>query len=300
MQTGIIFDIQRFCLHDGPGVRTTVFFKGCPLRCIWCSNPESQRQAPEVFYIQSKCVGCFRCQNVCPAGCIERTGDGYIDIDRSKCTDCLECAKACFSGAIVCKGKTWTVDEVVNEVVKDKLFFKNTNGGVTLSGGEVLAQADFALAILKELKKKGIHTAIETTGYGDTQALLDLASVTDLVLYDFKHHDEQLHEKYTGVSNKKIMINLQTLIQRMGMDRLLVRVPLIPGFNSDNKSISGIKEALKDMGITSVELIPFHQLGKKKYEYLGREYFFGNAEAMSEEAIKTIKESFVNDGFILV
>ena len=296
---GVVFDIQRFCLHDGPGIRTVVFLKGCPLRCLWCSNPESQNQYPEMFYIETKCIGCFRCREACPQGCIDTTDNQKIVIDRAKCLDCGTCASACYSGALTCKGKTYTIEEVMDNVIQDRAFYENTHGGVTLSGGEVLNQADFALGLLSELRRASIHTAIETTGYGDSGALLSLAETADLILYDVKHYDEQVHERFTGVSNQKIISNLDMLINEKKNNKIVVRIPIIPGFNADKKSLEGIRDLLKAIGVRKIELLPFHQLGKKKYEYLGRDYYFSNVDSLSDSEISHFKDDFKLSGFEL-
>ena len=245
---GTVFNIQRFCVNDGPGIRTTVFLKGCPLSCVWCHNPESQRFEPEILFYKDKCTGCGRC----------------------KCVTAADRDFVCFNGAKEICGKTVSANEVTAEVLKDKPFYKNSGGGVTLSGGEPLAQYDFSLELLKKAKENGIHTAIETCGYAEKSKILEIAKYVDLFLFDCKETDPELHKKYTGVDNKIILENLKALSD--AGSKIILRCPIIPGFNDRAEHFKGISEtAEKFIGIEHIEIEPFHPLGESKYSALGRE-----------------------------
>ena len=245
---GTIFNIQRFCVNDGPGIRTTVFLKGCPLSCVWCHNPESQRFEPEILFYKDKCTGCGRC----------------------KCVTAADRDFVCFNGAKEICGKTVSANEVTAEVLKDKPFYKNSGGGVTLSGGEPLAQYDFSLELLKKAKENGIHTAIETCGYAEKPKILEIAKYVDLFLFDCKETDQELHKEYTGFDNKIILDNLKALSD--AGSKIILRCPIIPGFNDRAEHFKGISEtAEKFIGIEHIEIEPFHPLGESKYSALGRE-----------------------------
>ena len=245
---GTVFNIQRFCVNDGPGIRTTVFLKGCPLSCVWCHNPESQRFEPEILFYKDKCTGCGRC----------------------KCVTAADRDFVCFNGAKEICGKTVSANEVTAEVLKDKPFYENSGGGVTLSGGEPLAQYDFSLELLKKAKENGIHTAIETCGYAEKSKILEIAKYVDLFLFDCKETDQELHKEYTGVDNKIILENLKALSD--AGSKIILRCPIIPGFNDRAEHFKGISEiAGKLSGIEHIEVEPFHPLGESKYSALGRE-----------------------------
>ena len=246
---GTIFNIQRFCVNDGPGIRTTVFLKGCPLSCVWCHNPESQRFEPEILFYKDKCTGCGRC----------------------KCVTAADRDFVCFNGAKEICGKTVSANEVTAEVLKDKPFYENSDGGMTLSGGEPLAQYDFSLELLKKAKENGIHTAVETCGYAEKSKILEIAMYVDLFLFDCKETDPELHKKYTGVDNKIILDNLKALSD--AGSKIILRCPIIPGFNDRAEHFKGISEiADKFSGIEHIEIEPFHPLGESKYSALNREY----------------------------
>ena len=246
---GTVFNIQRFCVNDGPGIRTTVFLKGCPLSCVWCHNPESQRFEPEILFYKDKCTGCGRC----------------------KCVTAADRDFVCFNGAKEICGKTVSADEVTAEVLKDKPFYENSGGGVTLSGGEPLAQYDFSLELLKKAKENGIHTAVETCGYAEKSKILEIAMYVDLFLFDCKETDPELHKEYTGFDNKIILENLKALSD--AGSKIILRCPIIPGFNDLAEHFKGISEtAEKFSGIEHIEIEPFHPLGESKYSALSREY----------------------------
>jgi len=301
--TGFVFDIQGYSVDDGPGIRKLVFLKGCRLRCPWCSNPESQKFAPEVEFFPQKCVQCGYCLEVCPKDAINSNlalGDGF-KIDRSLCDDCGECAIRCPTGALREIGYFITVDEVIEEVEKDRSYYRKSGGGVTLSGGEPLAQPQFASEILKRCFEMNIHAAIETAGYVPWEYLECVLPFTDLIIYDVKHWDEEIHKRITGESNREIIQNLYRL-SRTGKE-ILIRVPLIPGFNTDPNTLTEIARLLKDKNLRHVSFLPFHQLGKSKYRRLSREYRYEhlpNLPALQEsQSVTQAKRIFSDCGLII-
>ena len=265
MTQGMIFNIQKFCVNDGPGIRTTVFFKGCPLSCLWCHNPESQRSEREIIYYRHKCTGCGRCKDL-------TTSD----------TDFI-----CYNGAKEICGKLSSVEEVVAEVEKDKLFYKNSGGGMTLSGGEPLYQFEFALELLKLAKEKGINTAIETCGAVSTDRILAVSEFTDLFLYDFKESDSARHLEFVGVDNELILKNLK-LLSDMGKS-IILRCPIIPGCNDRDEHYRAIAEiANSHAGVLHIEIEPYHALGEGKYDALDRDVH--HFEQPSDETVSAIIE----------
>ena len=258
MLSAMIFDIERNSYVDGPGIRTTVFLKGCPLSCVWCHNPESQSFEKQIMFYKSKCIGCGKCREVCPN-------------NLKSCDFCGKCELYCPADARKICGKEYTIDEVLKEIVKDKPFYENSGGGVTLSGGEPLAQYDFSLKLLKKAKENGIHTAIETCGYAEKSKILEIAKYVDLFLFDCKETDPDLHKEYTGVDNKIILENLKALSD--AGSKIILRCPIIPGFNDRAEHFKGISETAENfIGIEHIEIEPFHPLGESKYSALNREY----------------------------
>lgn len=270
-----IFNIQHYSLHDGPGIRTIVFLKGCPMRCRWCCNPESQRYVPEISYVENKCIGkkeCGLCAEVCRYGAITFQRGGKAFIDRTRCVDCLACAGQCPSRAIKEEGKSYTVEEVMKVIERDAAFYSRGDGGLTVSGGEPLAHPQFLTGLLQAAKKQRIHTAIETCGYADYEALAEAAKYLDMILYDIKSMDEQKHVEYTGCSNDKIIRNFQRLCRDYPELPKKVRTPVIPGFNDDPKQLADIRSFLADKPNVTHELLPYHTFGNGKYKALGRTY----------------------------
>lgn len=268
---GLIFNIQQFSVHDGPGIRTTVFFKGCPLRCLWCSNPESQNSFPELMVRDILCQGCGACVSACPQGAVTFSPTEGRKIDRRKCNNCLVCVSACIYGSLKVCGQYLTVEEVIQEVLKDRLFYKNSGGGVTLSGGEVLMQSAFAREVLKSCKAEGLHTALDTSGFGPWEALEALLPWVDLLLFDVKHLDSQTHRRTTGMGNELILENLKKAASRTD---IWLRVPLIAGFNDDDGHMSAVAALARQVKARKVSLLPYHEGGKSKAEQLGRTYFY--------------------------
>lgn len=284
-EKAVITDIQRYSMHDGPGIRTMVFFKGCPLHCLWCHNPETHSPLPQIMVNMELCIGCGACLNVCPEGAIHAL-EGRIATDYSKCRACGACSEVCYAGAREISGKWYTVEEVKEAVMRDVDFYRHTGGGVTLSGGEVLMQADFAAELLKELKQEKIHTAIETCGYASWKQFEKLVPYLDLALYDVKHSDSEKHEYYTGKKNDLILDNLKKLSDA-GVE-VIVRVPLIPGVNDAKETVCTIAQIGKNVRAKEVHLLPFHQIGTSKWDAAGKEYKFRNVPEPERKDVETL------------
>ncbi len=255
-----IFNIQKFCLHDGPGIRTTIFFKGCPLKCIWCANPESQHPHPQILKDKSKCISCLLCHE-----------------NEFVVSDCPT-----FSASF--SGKKRSVEKVYNEAIKDIEFYKSSGGGVTFSGGEPLLHLDFIKELSKLLRQKDIHLACETSGYASEQNFARLLKRVDLLLFDVKHYDDVKHKTFTGVSNEIILKNLETAILN-GKD-VIVRIPIIPNFNDSLEDMENFGKLLKSLNIKTVNLLPFHQMGESKYEMIDKEYTMKEYKQLSESDLK--------------
>jgi len=263
----LIFDIKRFAVHDGDGIRTTVFFKGCPLRCVWCHNPEGIGFRPEIAYYEHKCIGCGECVTVCPSGAHTMKG-GMHSFEREKCVGCGKCKDACLGDALGFYGKEVTVDELLPTLLEDKDFYDSSNGGVTLSGGECLMQADFCAELLKKLKENGVSTAVDTCGYVSGETLDKVIPFTDIFLYDIKAIDEDVHIACTGHSNKKILENIKYLDEK-GC-KIEVRIPYVPNYNSGQ--IEKIADLLSEIkNLTKVRILPYHNFAESKYKALGME-----------------------------
>lgn len=286
-RTGIVFNIQRYSIHDGPGIRTTVFLKGCPLRCKWCANPESMTPNPEIFFREEQCDLCGKCLDTCVLNAIIK-GENSVKIDRSKCNNCMKCLEVCHDGIITSMGKSITVEEVVEEVLRDELFYNNSGGGVTLSGGEPLYQAKFTLNILKGCKDNSLHTALDTTGYAKWEKLDKILNFTDLVLYDIKHLDDNIHQKGTGVSNELILHNFEKIIKKG--TKIWVRVPVIPNFNYFSQYLEDLANFLSQKPIEKVSLLKYHEWGKHKYKYLNIKYPLDNIKPINDEEMEELKK----------
>jgi pyruvate formate lyase activating enzyme len=288
---GRVFNIQRYSLHDGPGIRTVVFLKGCPLSCVWCCNPESIEPSPHITFNRDKCLGDGRCIEVCPTGA--RNSEGYHP---ERCNFCGRCVDICPTGALELIGREMTVTELLREVEKDRLFYESSGGGVTLSGGEVLAQKRFAVGFLTELKRHMLHTAIETTGFAPWESLLEVARACDLVLYDLKHMDPELHRSYTGVTNERILENAEKLAKIK--NELIFRVPLIEGVNIEESNIRSLAEFIVRTRVMDVHLLPYHRLGESKYSKLGRAYACEGATP-DQEAVNSVRRILESYGLVV-
>ncbi len=291
-QKGVVFNIQRFSIHDGPGIRTIVFLKGCPLRCQWCANPESQARKPVLMYNARNCIGCRECERACPLGAISFKDGAHPSIDRNLCDSCGLCVASCCTGALHFEGYWTTVEEVLTEVRKDEAFYKNSGGGMTLSGGEALLQAGFAYALLAAGKQQGLHTAVETTGMTRPEVLTKIAEQTDLFLYDVKHYDTVKHQAHTGVPNAQILDNLRLLIESGA--HVVARIPVIPGFNDSLEDAADFGRLLKELQVEEVNLLPFHQMGQHKYDLLELEYQFKGVRSIDEADLAQYRQVMVD------
>lgn len=294
MNKALIFNIQKFSVHDGPGIRTTVFFKGCPLRCLWCHNPESQNTKKEMLYDRDKCVLCGTCEKVCPKKAIKIEND-VLTTDMNKCDFCGECVINCMYGAREIVGKEYTVDEVMKVVLRDKIFYDESGGGVTVSGGEPLMQIDFVEELLKRLKEENVHTAVDTSGAISFEILERAAKYTDLFLFDLKVMDDEKHIEYIGTSNKNIIENLKKLAKIH--NNINIRMPIIEGVNADVSHIEKVLELIEGLNIKKVNLLPYHDIAKHKYKKLGRTYEEAKMSKPSDEKMNSFKDMFAKRGY---
>lgn len=293
MEKGITFNIQKFSIHDGPGIRTTVFFKGCPLRCEWCSNPESQIKNVQILHDQSKCSYCLSCVAACPNGAITHE-DNKIIINEDKCVGCLTCVNSCPNRALSYEGDYQTIEEIVDICMQDIDFYEESGGGVTISGGEGMSQPEFLKKLIAELKKNSVHVAIETTGYVKKGTFEELAKELDLLLFDVKHYDREKHYNGTKVYNDLIVENLKWAIDN-GIE-VLPRIPVIPDFNNSLEDAEGLAKLLVEVGAKKVQLLTFHQFGEKKYELLNRNYKYKNKKALYPEDLEEYQKIFLDKG----
>lgn len=297
--TGRIFEVKHFSVHDGPGIRTTIFLKGCPLSCIWCHNPEGISKKPEIAFIEKKCSGCGACIQECPNHAQLIDTDGRRIFNRKQCIICGKCTKVCYPQALMLYGRELTVDEAMEEILPDTDFYTNSGGGVTLSGGEPLLQADFSAEVLKSCKEHGIKTAVDTSGYVSWDAIEKVLDDTDLFLYDLKHMDSGMHAHYTGVSNERILENLMKL-GKLGK-AIEIRIPVIPGVNDGRDNM--IKAALflnTIPGITAVRLLRYHSMARSKYASIAKPDTMPDADSPSEEEMEVLSEVFKLQGLMVI
>ncbi len=292
---GTVTNIQKYCIHDGPGIRTTVFLKGCMLRCPWCCNPECMNGFAEIGFTRSLCNACGDCVEVCPEEAISLGLEGKrIDIDRSRCMNCGKCTEVCFAGALKLYGRKVSASEVFKEVLGDKPFYRTSGGGLTVSGGESLLQYKFVKSLLELARQAGINTAIETCGYVNPRVFEDILKLTDYVLFDLKLMDSQTHNRIIGKPNERIVQNAKTL-PSSGC-AWLFRMPLIPGVNESEENIAETSQFLRSIGSPVIELMPFHRFAEGKYEGLGRVYVMKDVLPPSGDQIEKVKEQFHSFG----
>lgn len=289
--TGSVFSVERYAIHDGPGIRSQVFFKGCPLRCLWCSNPEGMSFQPALMYTRILCIQCGSCVETCENSALSITEQG-VEIDREKCTLCGDCVSGCYAEALEINSFRVTAETIVDDVERDKSFYEASgNGGITLCGGEPLAQPAFAQELLRLCKERGIHTAIETCGYYPFEALEQAIPYLDFIYFDIKHMDAEAHKKYTGADNGLILANLKKL-QAYDVE-LCVRVPVIPALNGSSENLEATASFVRRLPrVKSVELLPYHRLGASKYKKLGLEYPLGDVSPPGSEEMQKLKAIF--------
>jgi pyruvate formate lyase activating enzyme len=288
LMLGQIFDIKRFAIHDGPGIRTTVFLKGCYLRCAWCHNPEGINSGNDIWVKRERCIGCKTCVGVCKNRAIIAKKSG-IHIDKSKCNFCDECVRECPARAIQRIDSIMKDDELIENLLKDSVFYHVSSGGVTLSGGEPLFQPNFTRSVLKKLKEKGINTCIETSMFADRTVFSSIIPFVDHFLVDIKLLDEALHKQYTGVSNELILNNFEYLLSQT--DSVQVRIPLIPGITATKENISAIAKFVKKIApSTKIELLNFNSFAYSKYQTMGMNYYDENAREFTHEELGRFKE----------
>lgn len=277
---GCVFNVQKYSIHDGPGIRTIIFFKGCPLRCKWCSNPESQLSQPQIAYNSGKCIGqeCLLCADVCPQKNIAVLNTGEIGINQKNCIHCLRCANVCPAKAITVYGDYQTAERLIDRVEEDSVFYARSTGGLTLSGGEPTLQTEFAVALLKEAKRRGLTTAIETCGAVPWEICREVYSYLDFVYFDIKHLDQAKHKSWTGFDNTIILDTFRKMRAACPQIPCVVRTPIIPDFNDTEAEIAAIRDFVKAFPDTAYEVLRYHRYGTAKYAYLGRQYTLGTKD----------------------
>lgn len=293
--TALLTDIQRFSLHDGPGMRTTFFFKGCPMRCLWCANPETRRTGAELYFAKRKCIGCGACAAQCVSGCIRV--DGVARVDREGCRKCFHCADACPTAALSRKGTAYTPQEMLSLAMADKPFYDRSGGGVTASGGEPLWQSEALAAFFQLAKSAGLHTTIETAGHVPWQAFERIVDCCDLIYLDIKHADDEAHRRLTGVGTGQIHENLRALAAQG--TKVVVRAPMIPGYNMDEESIAHLAALLKPFALP-LELLPFHQLGQGKFEAIGDPYPLRDKAPLKETDMASVRAQLTEEGIAVI
>ncbi|MEM2513751.1 MAG: glycyl-radical enzyme activating protein [Candidatus Bathyarchaeia archaeon] len=291
---GLVLSIERFAIHDGPGIRTVIFLKGCPLRCKWCSTPDGQRPRPELEFFRERCIGCGKCAETCPSGAVKKSNKGIVN-RRNLCMACGKCTITCPTGARIIAGKYMTVGEIMEIIESDTLFYFNSGGGITLSGGEPMMQPSFSIEILKRCRDIGIHTCMETSAYCQWSIFHEILKYVDLLYVDIKHMSHNVHKKFTGKSNKIILENIQKIAQEYPGKPVIVRVPIIPGINDDSANIIATALFVRQLNKNyKIELLPYHKLGLYRYYALSRRYPLQSLEPPSKtklDALKTLIKS---------
>lgn len=286
---GLVSNIERFAIHDGPGIRSLVFMKGCPLKCLWCSSPQTQKPAPEILYDVDHCQSCGTCAEVCPERAVVLSKEGGVKIDLELCTCCGECANACPYQALELVGRYMTAKELFKEVEKDSPFYRRSRGGVTVGGGEPAMQHEFVAEFLKDCKQRYLHTAMETCGYVKWDDLKKLLKYLDLVYIDIKSMDNSAHKEFTGVSNKLILENAARI---SAVKPMVVRLPIVPGYNDSEDNVLTAVRFAAGLGenLHRIELLPFHKLGEQTYSRLGRKYTLHETEPPGASRMERLKE----------
>jgi pyruvate formate lyase activating enzyme len=295
LRSAIITNIQGFSIHDGPGIRTVVFFKGCPLACRWCANPECLSGTPRIGFIETLCAGCGKCLEICENNAIQRI-EGRHRIDYSLCTSCGRCSENCFYGALIRYGESMTVSEVWDEVRRDKMFYEESGGGVTVSGGEPLLQPEFVKELFELCRRDAIDTCVETCGFVDQDALLSVIPVTDHFLFDLKQMDADIHRKYTGLGNDQILENAALVVQQ-GLD-VIFRQPLIPGVNDSADNIEATAQFLSKLGKNArkLQIMPYHRMGQSKYRALNWVSAMEEIGVADEEHVEAVQRAYIQRG----
>ena len=287
MKKRMVIDITRMTVHNGPGIRTVILFKGCPLRCIWCSTPESQKETPEIVFYPNRCILCENCLPVCPQNAITVNGK-VVAIDRDLCDNCGRCTAVCYTEALRPMGRQYTVDELVHEVKKDEVVYKHSGGGVTISGGEPLLKPEFTLELLRALKQNGISTGVDTCGFVPRKSIESVLPYIDFFLWDIKHMDDTIHRELTGVSNRLILNNLRFVSDNN--IPVYLRFPVIPGCNDSEENIHTVCLFAKDLpSLVEIDLLPLHHLGKARYAAIGRAYPIDGIPLIKDDTLSEMK-----------
>jgi len=288
LTSGLIFDIHKYAIHDGPGIRTTVFLKGCPLKCWWCHNPESQSSCIQIIYRQERCIRCGSCLETCPQGALQEK-QNVITLDERLCDICGDCVKICYADARQLVGKEMSTSQVMAEIISDIPFFDQSGGGVTFSGGEPLFQSDFLLSLLQACKEQDIHTVLDTCGFSSWETLELIRPWVDLFYYDLKMIDAKEHYIFTGVSNQNILVNLQRLSQHG--HHIILRLPILPGINDDEKSIFKVGAFAASLPhLDRVDILPYHRIGLDKYDRLNIPYKLPDLPQPSDDKINAVAQ----------
>lgn len=293
MSEGTIINIQKYSVHDGPGIRTTTFFKGCPLRCWWCHNPETHLKRHEIMFFEDRCTTCGRCVENCPSKAIE-IKDSHIVTDNDKCTLCGRCTDVCLNEAKEFVGSNITASDLMKELLKDQMFYEQSNGGVTFSGGEPMLYADFLNEVLTRCKRVGLHTAIETSGYAPWEEFGKIIDKVDLFLYDLKIMDNEKHKKYIGADNKLILDNLTKICEENS--NVIIRMPIIAGINDNCHHIEEVIKYISNLNIIEVNLLPYHKMGMDKYKRVNKTYQLTGNEVPTNEKMNEFAEMFKKAG----